>query len=100
MSDKNRDTTDDKKEDLYTVLGVNVRKLEPNTTVVVLPNGSNIPLENVDMEEDAKTILHHLQAVSSDASLNVAQVDKDETHAEKKVRVITLKTNAQRKGNV
>ena len=89
-------STEEKNKNL--LAGIDISKTEANTTLVILPNNNQIPLKDLDFSTPAKDILNHLQAVSADNSLKLSKIDKDEVDEEKQIRVITLKTNAQRKG--
>lgn len=87
-----------KNEDAAKVAGIDIKDVSPGTTLVVLPNNSKIPLDNLDFELAPKRVLQSLRAISSDTQLAVSEVDKDETSDEHQVRVITLKSNARSKG--
>jgi hypothetical protein len=65
--------------------------------LVVLPNGSEVPVDNLPSDTPAEDILRMLRSVSNNPALSLAQVDADESDADG-VRKITLKTNAGRKG--
>lgn len=82
------------------LLGIDVSGFQPGSIVVVLPNNSQVTIDSLDIEANAEDIIRHMQAISTDARLRIAKIDDDKTHAEKQVRVITLKTNAQEKGYV
>lgn len=87
-----------KEEDATKVAGINVKDVDPGTTIVVLPNNSQIPVK-FDFDTSSDDVVRHLRSVSSNSALMMSKVDKDEKSDELQVRVITLKSNARSKGN-
>jgi len=86
-------------QDSNTLAGVDISTTENGTILVVLATGAQVPLTGLDLETPAEDILNHLKRVAAGhKSLDNSRIDQDESDDEKGVRVITLKTNVQRKG--
>ena len=96
--DATKTKNDKSNSDPNEILGIDVSGFKSGSIVVVLPNNSQVTIDSLDIETNAEDIIRHLQAISTDTRLRIAKIDGDKTHAEKQVRVITLKTNAQEKG--
>jgi len=65
--------------------------------VVMLPNGSDVPVPDLPIDARSEDVLQLLQGASDNPALFLAKIEKDEVDNTGN-RVITLQTDAKQKG--